>query len=241
MKKMKKAVLSSLMLILLLISACKKDEPDQQQSTPYKCASCAQTSEAKPTFDNNSGGVYKGVLVGSSGTIALYLYNTDSVIQALVAFDGTKATLQCSSLKNWKPGDAISNALFTGTINGKTINALFSVDAHGQNPTVDVQIPGHDVTVAVYKETSSLVIRNFEGTYTGDDNGIFNMVFSGNDFSIVTDGGDVFESTLVNNELDYNTNGIIVKGQFKGTDELSGTWKNTNTNEQGTWSGKRTL
>ena len=119
------------------------------------------TLHPKEQFNNSSGGVYKGVIVGSTGTIALYLYNTGTEVKALVAFDGQNGTLSTTSLSAWAPGQPISNALFTGTINGQQVEAMFSVEANGQNPTVTVQIPGHTVYVAIYKETSTTLIKNY--------------------------------------------------------------------------------
>lgn len=236
----------SLLLLLsafTILSACKKDDPDPVPVVePYKCTTCITTPEAKAQYDDNSGGVYKGVLVGSTGTIALYLYNTGTEVKALVAFDGQNGTLTCGTLSTWTPGQAISNALFTGTINGQNVQAIFSVDANGQNPSVQVTIPGHTVNVAVYKETSTTLIKNFEGTYAGDDNGIFNMAMSGNEYSIVSDGGGIpMEATLVNGKVDYSVNGLEIKGDFQGTDHIEGTWVDNNNGKQGTWSGNRTL
>jgi VCBS repeat-containing protein len=236
----------SLLLLLsafTILNACKKDEKETPTTTePYKCTTCITTPEAKEQHNGSSAGVYKGVLVGSTGTIALYLYNTGTEVTALVSFDGKNATLTTTSLGNWAPGQAISNALFTGTIDGQTVQATFSVDANGQNPTVTVTIPGHNVNVAIYKETSTALIRNFEGTYTGGDEGIFNMVIVGDQYSIVSDGGgDPMESTLVNGKVDLNHNGVEVKGEFDGNDHINGTWKDNNNTKEGTWSGNRTL
>ncbi|HYD19965.1 MAG TPA: hypothetical protein VEB40_00715 [Flavipsychrobacter sp.] len=239
---MKKSLLLFLSVCTLMVS-CKKDDPNDNTPPPpepYKCTTCITTPEAKAAYDDNSGGVYKGVLVGSTGTIALYLYNTGTEVKALVAFDGQNAELSTTSLSGWTPGQAISNALFTGTINGQAVTATFSVDANGQNPMVSVNIPGHTVNVAIYKETSATLIRNFEGTYAGDDNGVFNMVMSGDDFTIVTDGGTPFGGTLVNGKIDLSNNGVEVKGEFQGTDHVEGTWKDSQ-NKTGTWTGNRTL
>lgn len=237
---------NSLLLLLsvfTIMSACKKDdETTPPTPEPYKCTTCITTPEAKAEHNTSSAGVYKGVIVGSTGTIALYLYNTGTEVSALVAFDGKNATLTTTSLSGWAPGQPITNALFTGTIDGQTVQALFSVEANGQNPSVQLTIPGHTVTVAVYKETSTMLIKNYEGTYAGDDNGIFNMSMSGEEYSIVTQGGNApMEGVLINGKVDFNQNGIEVKGEFQGTDYISGTWKNTTDNTQGTWTGNRTL
>jgi hypothetical protein len=228
-----------------MLSSCKKEDQNTTDPTttePYKCTTCITTPEASAQYDNNSGGVYKGVIVGSTGTIALYLYNTGTEVKALVAFDGKNATLSTTSLSSWTPGQAISNALFTGIIDGQTVQAIFSVDANGQNPMVQLTIPGHTISVAIYKETSATLIKNFEGTYSGDDNGIFNLAFSGNNYSIVTDGGGApIQGSLVNGKVELTHNGVEVKGEFQGTDHIEGAWKDTDNNTQGTWSGNRTL
>lgn len=240
---MKKPLLL-LLSVLTIMNACKKEDKTTPPTPPepYKCTTCITTPEAKADYNSSSAGVYKGVIVGSTGTIALYLHNTGTEVSALVSFDGKNATLTSTSLSGWAPGQAITNALFTGTIDGQNIEALFSVGANGQNPSVQVMIPGHTVTVAIYKETSTSLIRNFEGTYAGGDQGIFNMVIVGDQYSIVSDDGDEpMESTLVNGKVDLNHNGVEVKGEFNGTDYIEGTWKDNNNVKEGTWTGNRTL
>ena len=234
---MKKQILFALLAATSLVYSCKKDD---NKSEPYKCATCTTSPDAKAAYDNSSAGVYKGVLVGSSGTIALYLMNGDSVVKALVAFDGKSAILTTNDLSNWNPGEAISVAQFTGVIDGQNISAIFSVDANGQNPNVLVNIPGHNVTVGLYKETSTALVRNFEGTYKGDDEGIFNMTVHGNDYTLVLEDDEVLELSLVNGKVEIIDGGTVVKGEFQGTDLIKGTWKNDD-GEQGTWEAKRTL
>lgn len=231
----------ALLVIASLVSCNKEDDPPAA-TTPaaYVCPTCVTTPEAKAEHDATSGGVYKGVIVGSSGTIALYLYNTGTEVKALVSFDGQNATLTTQSLSTWTPGQAITNALFTGTINGQAISAYFSVGANGANPQVQLTIPGHTVHVAVYKETSTALVKNYEGTYAGDDQGTFNMTLHGNEYSIVPDGGDIIVGTLVNGAIDITNGKVEIKGTFNG-DDVNGTWKDTPKSKQGTWSGKRTL
>jgi len=231
----------SIILSLAVISgACKKD--DNKESGDYKCTTCITLPEAKEQHNNSSAGVYKGVMVGSTGTIALYLYNTGTEVKALATFDGKNATLTTTDLANWTPGQAISNARFKGTINNQEMNAVFSVGANGQNPSVQVTIPGHTVVVAIYKETSSSLIKNFEGTYQGDASGIFNITFNGSSYTLVRDGGVApANATLINGNVELTSNGILIKGSFNGTDVIEGTWKEISTGTHGTWKGNRTL
>lgn len=237
---MKKTIL--ILSILAGFIACNKSDDNNPKDDPYQCTTCINAPEARAEYDGSSAGVYKGILVGSSGTIALYLYNTGTEVRALVSFDGQSGTLACSTLSNWAPGQTISSALFTGTINNEQISATFSVDANGQNPRVTVLIPGHDVHVALYKESSSTLIKSFEGTYSGDDNGIFNMVFSGNDFTIITEGGgDPVSGTLVNGAIHLEFNGTTVDGAMDGNDAISGSWQETGGGKSGTWVAHRTL
>lgn len=233
---MRKIAVSLLMAASLL--ACKK-EGDNGKGQPYVCSSCITAPEANASYDHNSGGVYKGVIVGSSGTLAIYLHNTGTEVKALVVFNGQHATFTTNALDNWSPGDAVNNAPFTGTVDGQQITVYFSVGPNGENPVV--QVPDESVTIAVYKETSSTLIRNFEGTYSGDDEGTFNLVFHENDYTIVVEGGGVITGTLVDGKILLTIEDVSISGSFNGTDEIKGTWKNTADNEQGTWAGKRTL
>lgn len=236
---MKKTIL--IFLAAAVLTSCKKDDdkknPGQEN---YTCATCVTASEAKAEHDHSSAGVYKGVMVGSTGTIALYLYNAGTEVKALVVFDGKNGELSTSDLASWTPGQAISNALFTGTVNNTLVQAVFSVDANGLNPRVNVAIPGHTVVVALYKETSASMIKNYEGTYTGDRSGIFNISFNADDFVLVTNGGsEPITGTLVNGKIDLNKDGVTIKGEFSG-EQISGTWADGN-GRKGTWTGKRTL
>lgn len=231
-----------LLAVVAAFASCTKEEKDKKEDKPYTCASCVTTPEAKSEYDNSSAGVYKGVIVGSTGTIALYLHNTGTEIKAIVVFDGKTATLTNSTLSSWTPGQAIKDAVFTGEVNGVPVEAKFSVDADGKNPKVTVTIPGHNIKVGVYKEVSATLIKGFEGTYSNDllVLGAFNLTLNGNTYTIVTTTTEPFTGTLSNGGVDVSGEGVEVKGTFNG-EEISGTWKNTNNSTQGTWKGKRTL
>lgn len=241
---MKRLVLA--LLLLASIASCKKEDEkpstNNNNTTPgYTCSSCIGSPEAKSQYDNSSAGVYKGIIVGSSGVVALYLYNTGTEVKMLVTFDGKNTTLSTTSLSAWAPGQAINAAVFTGTLDGQPVAATFSVGANGLNPVMTATIPGHTVTIAVYKETSTALVKNYEGTYEGSEQGTFNMTFHGNDYSIVTSGGSsAITGTLVNGAIDLAGNGVEIKGSFNN-DDVTGTWKNTSKSTSGTWKGKRTM
>jgi hypothetical protein len=228
-------------VISVLFTGCKKDEDDDNNNT-YTCTACTQSPAALAANDASSAGVYKGALLGSSGTINIVLLNGGATNTALVSFDGGTATLTTQDLNNWTAGQAITNALFTGQTNtGDSVSAYFSVDANGQNPVVNVLIPGHTVVVDVYKELSTSLVKAFEGTYTGDNSGGFNVILQGNNYIILSDNGQLTENTLVNGRIEFtSSSGTVVDGVFTDADNANGTWTESD-GDNGTWEFKRTL
>ncbi|MDX2001126.1 MAG: hypothetical protein SFW35_01755 [Chitinophagales bacterium] len=226
----------------VLFTGCKKDDDDNNNNA-YTCTTCVQSPDALAANDASSAGVYKGTLLGSSGTINLVLLNGGTTTTAYVNFDGGTATLTTNDLSQWTAGQPINNALFTGVTspNGDTVSAYFSVDANGQNPTVNVTIPGHTVVVALYKELSTALVKAFEGTYTGDLQGGFNVILQGNNYTILNDNGAADENTLVNGRIEYTTpGGTVIDGEFTDADNANGTWTETD-GDNGTWQFRRTL
>ncbi len=237
--------MKNLVLMLFLFSlafayqGCEKDnEEDDDQNV---CAQCAVTPEAKAAYDESSAGVYKGIVTGSSGTLVFYVGNEGNEIKALLAFDGKSAVLTSQSFADWTPGEAITDALFTGTLDNQAIQATFSVSANGLNPSVNLSIPGHSIYVAVFKETSEVLVKSFEGRYTGDETGALNILFSGDEFTVLTNGQVMARRTkLVNGKIQFTYSETKVAGEFITEDLLKGTWQNQD-GEKGTWEAKRTL
>lgn len=173
--KLTKIILPTLILIAGFIS-CKKD------STPdaaYTCTTCKTTPDAKAANDASNKGVYKGVIIGSSGTIMFDLQNNGTTITAIMVLDGVTVNLTASVTlvagQNYV-------APFTGTLNGQPVSITFSVGAAGTTPTVTTSsIPGHQSSsFTIIKETSNSLVEAFEGTYatTQPENGIFNLLLS---------------------------------------------------------------
>jgi hypothetical protein len=167
-------------LLLIGFSGCKKNSDSETPSPNIE-----NTPSAVAANNNSSAGVYKGVMVGSSGYFKISIQNGDNSTSCLFVLDGKEVTLTTTSLGNWTPGQAITNAVFTGSWNGVSVSLTFSCGADGSNPTASVTVPGHSVNVSMSKETSTTLVKCYEGTYvdhrqTGNVNGTWNFVIYGN-------------------------------------------------------------
>lgn len=144
--------------------------------------------EAKAAYDTNSGGVIKGVMVGSSGVFKFSLKNGNDSVYSQVTFDGQSGTLLTTDLSNWTPGEVINRAKFTGKIGSTDVIVYLSCAANGTGIAVDFQIAGHFIVSTPIKETSVLQVKAYEGTYKTTkisdnsvvDEGIFNFVLMNN-------------------------------------------------------------
>lgn len=122
-------------------------------------------------------GIYKGVIIGSTGTIMFDITNNGSAITTAMVIDGV--TVDLTSAVTWVSGQAYT-APFTGTLNGGTVTINFPVGLSGNTPMVtSSNIPGHpDASIDIIKETSSNLIECFQGNYstTLPETGTFNLI-----------------------------------------------------------------
>jgi len=243
-------LVSSLVTIALFgmfFISCKKSSGSVSPS--YKCTGCITTPEAVAANDNSSKGIYKGIIVGSSGTIKFDIMNSDATIKAYMVVDGVSDTLTASVA--WVSGVSYVSA-FTGTFNGQAVSITMSLDANGGNPTITaMNIPGHpNATLTISKETSSNLVECFEGTYTNattGKNGTLNLIISpglnkwyGQARETGSGSSQNMVGTISNNTLSYDDgHGFTVTGTLSG-DQTNGTWKDSQP-ENGTWTAKRTL
>jgi hypothetical protein len=174
--KLTKWIIGIAVLTAGLLS-CSKDE----DNTVKTGNDVENTPGAVAAYDHSSAGVYKGVLVGSSGYFKISLKNGTDTISCKMVFDDKTAYLTTTALNNWQPGTAISNAVFTGTIDGQNVTLTLNCSADGTTVSVSVNYPGHTIGVAIVKETSTTLVKCYEGTHTdGKQTGVFNLAVYGN-------------------------------------------------------------
>jgi hypothetical protein len=227
----------------ILMTSCSKD--DEEPVASYTCLTCKTTPDALAANDASVKGMYKGIIIGSTGTISINIQNGSSTITATMILDGVSVALTSNVvLVDGQP----YVAPFTGTFNGSPISMTFSVGLGGSTPTmISSSIPGHPNAVFVLsKETSTSLIEGFEGTFSvsDGDKGVFNIVLSRalgkfgyvakKDGQTNTDSG----SGTIN-----GSSQLILDGKVIGTltgDALNGSFKDNN-NKTITITGKRTL
>jgi hypothetical protein len=232
---------------VLFFGSCKKEEENKNTTptTPYTCTSCNTAPEAKSANDLSSKGIYKGIIIGSTGTIKFDISNDLSTITAILKIDGKTGNL--TSSVTWTAGIAYI-ADFTGTFDGNPVTVKFSVDATGTNPKViSSNIPGHlSANFVIDKEKSSGLLECFEGTYstTKPENGTFNILISrklGKFGGISRETGSTSKDDI-DGTIDVSNN-IISNGTTMGKlsgDEISGSFKDSDGHTV-TFNGKRTL
>jgi hypothetical protein len=241
--KMKRISLLALAAIVAF-SSCKKDD---EPATPYTCTACVNAPEALAANDGSSKGIYKGVVIGSTGTIKFNIANNGTDITAVMVLDGV--TVNLASTVAWVAGVPYV-ADFSGTMNGSAVTISFSVGLDGSTPTVtSSDIPGHaNATLVVAKETSSSLIEAFEGSYstTLPETGVFNILLSRTlalwgGVARITGGtaadDEDIDGTISNNSLIQG--GVVTVGTISG-DQLNGSFTDSN-NRTVTVTGKRTL
>lgn len=177
MKQIILPIMAVSMLFISMLTSCKKSDKDT--NTPYVCATCSSTPQGNPMYDNSANGLYKGIVIGSSGTIKFDINNSANAIIATLVIDGDSAVL-ISQISAPPTGTYVSP--FFGTMNGQPVSITFEVNFDGSSPTItSSNIPGHpNATFIIAKETSTVVVRCFEGTYSNshNENGTFNIIVS---------------------------------------------------------------
>lgn len=229
----KQFLFSILALAFLSISSCSKKGDNSGKET--------EKPSAKAQFDNSNYGIYKGVFVGSSGVIIINIDN-DNTITATLTIDGVTSNFSTTQTVQQNQETTVD---FTNGNNSFT----FSVDENGANPSItNIIINGHpNAAMLVLKETSTAIVKCYEGTFTGGDAGTFNAVISGSlvsGLALSNTYGDTYYVTGTVSDNQINASGSASSGAtFSGSisgDNISGNWNNSIADISGTWSGTRT-
>jgi hypothetical protein len=227
--------------------SCKKNS-SSSTTTPYKCTTCTTAPMAVAANDNNAKGIYKGVIIGSTGTVIFDIQNTTNTVSAKLVIDATVVNLTSSNV--WTSGQAFVGT-FTGGLNGQNVFLSLAINADGSNPMVQyASIPGHPgASFDIVKETSVGLVEGFEGTYntTRPETGSLNIVLSrtlGKWGGIARKTGDTTvgeagHGAIINNQLIDSANNNRVIGTLNN-DQLDGKFVDNNGTTV-TITAKRTL
>lgn len=230
------------LIYVIALPSCKKSA---DKGDDYKCTTCATSPTALAANDNSSKGIYKGVVIGSTGTIEFNIMNNGTTLTATMVLDGQ--TINLTSNVTWTAGTPVV-APFTGTLNGASVSITFAVGSSGQEPSVtSADIPGHpNASFLIAKETSTALIKCFEGTYhtTSPEDGTFNVILSEQLHAYAAVSRENGSNELNHTEGAITTDNKIkdedgnVIGQLSG-DKMSGNFKDSDGNTV-TFEGKRT-
>ncbi len=199
--------------------------------------------EANAANDNSSKGIYKGIVIGSSGYVKVNIDNAgDGQISLTLSIDGTTVQLTTSQEYNSELG--IFEGYFTGPFGGGTASIGFYVADNGNDTGFfGVDIPGHpNACLISVKEKSNAQVRCFAGTYSGAASGILNFVLYQNEWIAIARGDDSTDCDLIEGTIDGNSLVCDCDFDFSGTlngDNLSGTYNSPA--GSGTWSASRIL
>jgi uncharacterized protein YaiE (UPF0345 family) len=240
MKSILKTILA-LMLIGTVTFSCSsdKDEPEQSQLT--------ETPTAVKKFDSSNFGTYKGVFVGSTGTIVIN--QDENTKTAVLIIDGKEYTY--TTTETCTIGQVTTGLTFK---NGES-SFDFNVGASGEVPNIsNITIVGHpNASIEIQKEKSDKIVKCYVGISTDEDGksnpNAFNFyIFGENLIGIAhNDSGTalIVTGTVANNAF----TGIVeyikgtVEANIKGTingEKAEGTWVNKD-NDKGFFKTVRVL
>ena len=232
---MKKFLVKTLLSITIIFASCSENDPlitinDSAEELPI----------ALSQYDNSNYGIYKGVFVGSSGTILVNL-NNNVVISVSLTIDGVNYPFTSTE-------SITENEQTETTFTYQNNSFSFTVNADGSNPLItNVSIEGHpNASIIVVKENSSYVAQLYEGSYEGidqnNDQGTFNAIVFNGAVYILSKSSVYGSSSYASGSVDGNlvsgesSLGTIFSGNIENDEVMNGTWKITQTNEKGIWS-----
>lgn len=246
---MKNQLPAWLLALVVLCSCGKRTEPDAPVGFPSQ-------AETNPPFNNTNFGVYKGVLIGSSGHIIFRINNEQNEIKGFLSIDGRKDTL--STAQTVRLNQPIVDMKFAGRFSSLTLN----VDARGLTPVLSsIRIDGHpgSIFALLTHENSDQLMTTYEGTFgaggkgtivllhgdrnVGDTTGVLHVAlrFTDNDPVLFAKNIPVIKKSFGSIVFgpDLESAKVVVSGTMQQT-AFTGQWKFTDKVGSGRFSGKRT-
>ena len=236
---MKKILLLAFVAFMASCSSSDDDNGNDPVTSDVDNSGLSLVPDAAIEFNDSNFGYYKGVITGSSGTIELNLYN-DGEVWAKMVLDGV--TYDFTTTETATLGENVSGLTFTSGNNSFD----FNVSAAGNNPTItNLNLENHPFAFSeIIKEYSDALVRAYEGTFSGDSQGTFNMLRIDNMvYGLAQENGSE-DSTWVEGSIGTNLHidGAIEGGTFNGYVNgaiLYGEWETQD--ENGSWTTTRSL
>jgi hypothetical protein len=224
----------SVIILLTAATSCQKSSSVNQSNNGNNTNNGTSATEiTKPQYNNTSFGVYKGVVIGSSGTIFFRINNGDNTAKGYLNIDNKWDTL--STTNTIVTGQPLINVVFTGRFSSMTLNA--NADGSQANLTA-INITGHiNPTIFIMHENSTKQIYCYEGTFNGSNSGTLNCARVGQnngdtayvltritgDTSLSNGFGQVNNNSATINLYRDLAITFVVQGNFSGNN-FSGTW-----------------
>jgi len=220
-------------LSTIIFFACQKSNTSNESNNGNNGNGTSTTALTKPQYDNTSFGVYKGVVIGSSGTIFFRINNGDNIAKGYLNIDNKWDTLSTGT--TIVSGQPLINVVFTGHFSSMTLNA--NADGSHANLTA-IQITGHsNPTIFIIHENSTKQIYCYEGTFNGSSTGILNCARAGEnngdtayiltkitaDTSLANGFGQVTNNSIATNLYRDLAVTFVIQGNFSGNN-FTGTW-----------------
>ena len=223
--------------VLFLLASCSSDDSGNGGNTNgFEITNDPMANEA---FDASNYGIYKGVFVGSSGSILINMSN-DGEISARLIMDG--------DIYDFTTDETVTQnqPVVALTFTSDDLSFDFYADADGNGAYVtDVVFPGHESgTIQIAKEFSTQLVECWEGSYNGEGSGTFNLLISNGIVRGLTKSNDTPDVSYLDGTIDGNdVVGFYDFGDFTGTrsgNTMSGSVTN-NESGGGNWTAVRKL
>ncbi len=233
--------LLTLLLVSTILISCSSDS-----SSDNSGPTLSNTPLAKAEFDNSNLGIYKGVFTGSSGIITVNIKN-DGNINAILVLDNVSYTFTTT--------ETVSD---TGDISALTFTSgamSFDLNISNNGETIETTaliFPTHPTaTISIVKEYSDMLVKCYQGTFTGTSSGVLNVITIDNSvygLAYPNEAEDAsYLSGMINGTALTGTYGSDpVQGNFSGAisgNTITGAWESIDTQNPGSgnWTAQRTL